>query len=273
MTPEQLEQFLELLTDGASVAYASRAVGFENQNQAYTVARENDWDRSMRNAKKYPNHTTPAMLRQRRITLSEEEILRRYDEGESQTSIAKDAGVSRERIRQIVTEKYDRDGVLQKRCKRKKEIAPYIDLIKTLKQVIHQKRHEEAIEARDKRLLERWKNVRIWWAQDVPLEEIARRLNMKKGSLSWHIGCYRKRYGWFPQREMFGHHRDTKMTEEQKLYAKYSSIIPLWNGGMTAKQISEELNVSKSYVAWGVYHLRKIGVELERRSGGKRPRE
>lgn len=268
----QTREFLNLLDEGYGVANASRKLEIK-YSDGYKVARDHGWSRKFKN-KKINKKVTFGVFKQ--ITLSLEEILERYNSGESQSSIAKSAGCSRERIRQIVIA----NGCQSAREKikvRNQQIAPYVSLIKTLKKLIRKKNQAQSRVGNIK--LEKdtkyWEHARQLWDQDIQIDEMCKILNMKASSFNWYIGVLRKKYGWFPNRKQFGRHRYQKASQEEKynkIYNKYKSIIPLWNSGMTVTQICEELNVPRSFVSFGIRDLRRAGVGLVRRRS-RRPKQ
>lgn len=241
------DKLMELLLEGYSVSAACRELRIP-YNKGYTIARQMGWTKKLRDKRVSRNPNYGLHLK---MTLSEEEVVRRYENGERQTAIAKDANVSREYIRQIV-KRNGCEGYHAKLERLRRENTRFVPLLRFLKAFYKRRKHEATLNRSYKRDFERWKEARRLWAKDVWIEEIAKRLNIEEGSLNWYIGKMRERYGWFPNREPFGHHRLVKLTEEEKkqrVYDTYAPIVPYYEQGLAQSEIAEKLGKSKPFVA------------------------
>lgn len=94
MVKHDYSEFDDLLKQGFTVRKASNVTGII-YGVALRRAHKIGWDKTWR--------SKPVRdIVFRKIKISDEEILRKHDNGESRKSIAEDAGCSRERIRQIL---------------------------------------------------------------------------------------------------------------------------------------------------------------------------
>lgn len=248
---EKAKEVLRIVFDGHSIKTASGRTGLHYQ-KCRKIAIEAGWNVSFRDKKLLNKKGL------KKSTISVEEILDRYDKGESQSSIARDAGVSRERVRQIIIEN-DRLGQREKSRLVKQSQAPYLNLIKVLKSILKQRKKEENKRIRYESDLVKWQKARELWDQDVEISEMVKELKIKESNLKWYIGKLRSKYGWFPNRKPFGHHRKQVISKED-LISKNKELIQLYDQGLSYQKIGNIIGKPKSWVAYRVSKLRKFGI-------------
>lgn len=249
------DRLLSMLWEGYTISAACRELNL-NYNAAYRIAKKNGWSRNLRNTSVCRNSNYGE---HRKTKLSEEEIFKRYDDGETLSSIGGLAGVSCEYIRQLV-KRSGRESSRQKLLKLRKNKISFRPLIHVLRKHLRQRHREEAPKKKYEEDLEKWQEVRLLWSQDVCIKEIAERLNIKCTSLNWYIGKLRQKYGWFPNRKYFGLHRIKKKSEAEKrqhLLEKYANVIEYYNQGLSYNEIAKKTGRTRNSLSWVIYHLRK----------------
>lgn len=187
-----------------------------------------------------------------KIKISHGEILSRYDNGECQSSIARDAGCSRERIRQIIKQN-GKISALEKRRRNREKRAPFIaahaSLVIVLKSYIRKLRKEQ-INKRKKDRDEYFKIANEMYQNGYELSEIAKYYKIKMGSLNWEIGHLRMRRGWFlPLRNRGGLRLEIAMKKAYDKHLGYwTKVESHWP--CSSRKVSLILGISKKKAKW-----------------------
>ena len=132
----------------------------------------------------------------KKTVISEEQMIEMYRSGKSQSSIAKEAGISRERARQILVKKLGqptgRTMLKNKRIIKAKEKAQ-------LKQQRLKNKEVRALE-KQQAYKDKYQHLQDMWEAGLMMKEIEEQSGISRGSLSWIIGNMRETFGWFDKR-------------------------------------------------------------------------
>ncbi|HYE05695.1 MAG TPA: sigma factor-like helix-turn-helix DNA-binding protein [Planctomycetota bacterium] len=157
------------------------------------VARAMGWKRDWLAAAVWDHRRTCA--------IDEKEILKRFDAGETLQAIGDRAGITRERVRQIVRDSgrtarriAQKPLVEERRRERERERAR----AKLQRQVEVLRRRRDA----DKRLEKHLAKANALWRDGRSISQIAKAYRVPSNSMGWYIFMARTRLGaqWFPRR-------------------------------------------------------------------------
>ncbi|MBA3845657.1 MAG: hypothetical protein H0X45_03305 [Planctomycetes bacterium] len=137
----------------------------------------------------------------RTCVIDEKEVLKRFDAGETLQAIGERAGITRERVRQIVRDSgrtprrvAQKPQVEERRRERERQRAR----ARLQRQVDALRRRRDA----DKRLEKTLTKANALWRAGSSISQIAKTYRVPSNSMGWYIFMARSRLGaqWFPRR-------------------------------------------------------------------------
>ncbi len=157
------------------------------------VARAMGWKRDWLSAAVWDHRRTCA--------IDEKEVLKRFDAGETLQAIGDRAGITRERVRQMVRDAgrtarriAQKPQVEERRRERERQRAR----ARLQRQVDALRRRRDA----DKRLVKHLAKANALWREGRSISQIAKAYRVPSNSMGWYIFMARTRLGapWFPRR-------------------------------------------------------------------------
>lgn len=181
LPPQVVNELERLLRSGLPLGRARRQVKL-SQIPARKVATMIGWDTSW---------VTPP-VRDHVGSMKKSEVVARVHAGESLAVVAERAGVSRERIRQMLVSLGD-PGVSKRTRDTRAGLIP--DPIAVRKAAAAERR-----EQRRRDFMAGLTLAKEMWAKGKPTREIADAYGLSTSKMSWRIHAGRKRLKWFPHR-------------------------------------------------------------------------
>jgi DNA-directed RNA polymerase specialized sigma24 family protein len=178
------------------------------------------------------------------------EVIRRHLAGESLAAIGQDAGVSRERIRQIIKREHQPSKLTLARERR---------VVREAKRAAYQEQRRLARAARFQARVERFRAfiepARIAWAAGATIDEIAGRFGLSGNAMGWHIHRGRQWLG----SDTFPH----RMRDEPIWLTVAEDLRQRWLTGQSKAEIAQQYDVSWRVIAsWFVQLRERFGLEF-----------
>jgi hypothetical protein len=192
--PQVREDLITALRAGTPLSWAGERLHL-SPKRARDVATEIGWDRTWVESSTWQSSKSERIGR-----LTRTKICALFKQNQTLEQIGNRAGVSRERIRQIVRDA----GIEARNVTRAK--ARFARLLDDVERTVRKQREEPARRKRrqleQRRHLTRFlKKARRLWDAGALIAEIADAYGVSTNSMSWHLHAGRVHLGWFPHRQ------------------------------------------------------------------------